>query len=227
MKLILFGPPGAGKGTQAEKIVERYSVAHISTGDMLRAQIAAESPLGLEAKAIIDRGELVPDAIIIDMVKNRISQPDCEFGFLLDGFPRTIEQAKELLGFADIDSAVCIDVPSDAIVDRMAKRRVCPECKRTFSVDADEAGGQLCPACGAELIIRDDDRPETVRRRLDVYEEQTFPLVDFFRERGLLTVVDGLGTVDEVAGRIFDHLESVMTHDEPFADAVYRGDLSE
>lgn len=212
MKLILLGPPGAGKGTQAERIAERYSLAHISTGDMLRAEIAAMTPLGMEAKAIIDRGELVPDEIIIDMVKARIEQPDCEFGFLLDGFPRTLEQAAELLSFADIDRAVCIDVPAEAIVERMARRRVCPECRRTYSVNADEACEEgeedfICPHCDVKLVMRDDDRPETVRHRLAVYEEQTFPLVDFFRERELLSEVDGLGTIDEVAERIFGLFE--------------------
>lgn len=232
MKLVLLGPPGAGKGTQAERIAERYSIAHISTGDMLRAQIAAETPLGLEAKAIIDRGELVPDEIMIGMVKDRIAQEDCVNGFLLDGFPRTIEQAEQLLSFAEMDRAVCIDVPAEAIVERMAKRRVCPECRRTYSADdlppCEDERERLCISCGANLIIRDDDRPETVRRRLAVYEEQTLPLVDFFRERGLLSEVDGLGAVDEVAAKIFGCLENAASEGEPFEDAVYRKeDLSE
>lgn len=210
MKLILLGPPGAGKGTQAERIAARYSIAHISTGDMLRAQIAASTPLGLEAKAIIDRGELVPDEIIIGMVKDRVTQPDCVNGYLLDGFPRTIAQAESLLGFADIDRAVCIEVPDDSIVDRMAKRRVCPKCRHTFTVDAlteNEDGSYTCPDCGAKLIARDDDRPETVRRRLNVYAEQTFPLIEFFRERGLLSTVDGDNPMDAVAHSIFSLFE--------------------
>ena len=203
MKLILLGPPGAGKGTQAAKIAERYSLAHISTGDMLRAEIASETTLGIKAKAIIDRGELVPDEIIIGMVENRIQQEDCQNGFLLDGFPRTIEQAESLLGFSDIDRAVCITVPDEQIIDRMARRRVCPGCKRTFSVDPEAGETFLCPFCGTELVTRDDDKPETVRHRLSVYAEQTFPLVEFFRERELLSEVDGCGAVDEVAERIF------------------------
>ncbi len=204
MKLILLGPPGAGKGTQAAKIAERYSLAHISTGDMLRAEIASETPLGKEAKAIIDRGELVPDEIIIGMVANRIKQPDCVNGFLLDGFPRTIAQAESLLGFSEIDRAVCISIPDEMIIDRMAKRRVCPACKRTYSVEPGSRWEQFfCTECGARLITRDDDKPETVRHRLEVYAEQTYPLVEFFRSRDMLSEVDGTGTVDEVAGNIF------------------------
>ncbi len=207
MKLILLGPPGAGKGTQAEKIAERYSLAHISTGDMLRAEIASETPLGIRAKALIDRGELVPDEIIIGMVENRIAQPDCTNGFLLDGFPRTIAQAESLLGFSDIDRAVCIEVPDESIVERMSRRRVCPECKRTYSVDPEKGDEFFCTQCGAKLVTRDDDKPETVRHRLAVYAEQTFPLIDFFRGRELLSTVDGTGAVDEVAGEIFSLFE--------------------
>lgn len=206
MKLILLGPPGAGKGTQAERIADRYSIAHISTGDMLRAEIKAETPLGIAAKAIIDRGELVSDEIIIGMVKNRIAMPDCENGFLLDGFPRTIAQAESLMDLTHIDRAVSIEVPDESIVGRMSKRRVCPGCKRTFTVDAlepDEDGGCTCPVCGTKLIARDDDRPETVRRRLSVYADQTFPLISFFEARDLLSRVDGDRSMDEVANSIF------------------------
>ena len=206
MKLILLGPPGAGKGTQAAKIAERYSLAHISTGDMLRAEIASETPLGMKAKALIDEGELVPDEIIVGMVENRIKQDDCVNGFLLDGFPRTIEQAQCLLEFSDIDRAVCINVPDEQIIGRMASRRVCPECRGTFSVDT-SIEHHYCPNCGAELITRHDDKPETVRHRLSVYAQQTFPLIEFFRERDLLSEIDGCGEIDEVAGRIFDLFE--------------------
>lgn len=206
MKLILLGPPGAGKGTQAERIAERYSIAHISTGDMLRAEIKAETPLGVEAKSLIDRGELVPDEIIIGMVRNRIGMPDCENGFLLDGFPRTIAQAESLMDFTGIDRAVCIEVPDESIVGRMSKRRVCPNCKRTYTIDVfkpDEDGGYTCLDCGTKLIARDDDRPETVQHRLNVYAEQTFPLIDFFEARELLSRVDGDKSMDEVAESIF------------------------
>ena len=206
MKLILLGPPGAGKGTQAAKIAERYSLAHISTGDMLRAEIASETPLGMKAKALIDVGELVPDEIITGMVENRIHMDDCVNGFLLDGFPRTIAQAESLLEFSDIDRAVCITVPDEEIIDRMAKRRMCPDCHRTYSIDPEHE--QLCcTECGARLVTRDDDKPETVRHRLSVYAEQTFPLVEFFRERKLLSEVDGCGSVDEVAESIFKLFE--------------------
>ena len=208
MKLILLGPPGAGKGTQAAKIAERYSLAHISTGDMLRAEIASMTPLGLEAKALIDRGELVPDEIIVGMVENRIQQPDCVNGFLLDGFPRTIAQAECLMELTDIDRAVCISVPDELIVDRMAKRRLCPACKRTYSVEPGSQYEQFyCTECGTRLVTRDDDKPETVKHRLEVYAEQTFPLVEFFRGRDLLSEVDGSGTVEEVAENIFGLFE--------------------
>ena len=207
MKLILLGPPGAGKGTQAAKIAERYSLAHISTGDMLRAEIASETPLGIRAKVIIDAGELVPDEIMIGMVRNRIAQPDCVNGFLLDGFPRTIAQAERLLDFSDIDRAVCIEVPDESIVDRMAKRRVCPACKRTYSVESADQDEAYCSNCGTRLVTRDDDKPETVKHRLSVYAEQTSPLVEFFRERALLSEIDGEGTVEEVAQHIFDLFE--------------------
>ena len=204
MKLILLGPPGAGKGTQAAKIAERYSLAHISTGDMLRAEIASETPLGLRAKALIEAGELVPDEVIVGMVENRIKQDDCANGFLLDGFPRTIPQAESLLTFSDIDRAVCIEVPGELIIERMARRRVCPNCKRTYSVDPTLPYVQrFCTECGTELVIRDDDKPETVAHRLEVYAEQTYPLIEFFRERELLSTVEGTGTIDEVAESIF------------------------
>lgn len=209
MKLILLGPPGAGKGTQAERIAERYSLAHISTGDMLRNEIKAGTELGLEAKALIDRGELVPDAIIIGMVKNRIAMPDCVNGFLLDGFPRTIAQAETLLSFSEIDRAVLIEVPDESIIGRMEKRRVCPACKRTYTVDAleEKDGEYYCPACGEKLIHRDDDRPETVKHRLSVYAEQTFPLVSFFESKAFLSRVDGDGAADAVSGSIFELLD--------------------
>ncbi|MBO4879544.1 MAG: adenylate kinase [Clostridia bacterium] len=205
MKLILLGPPGAGKGTQAERIAARYSLAHISTGDMLRAEIKNGTPLGLKAKALIDNGELVPDEIITGMVENRIKMPDCVNGFLLDGFPRTIAQAESLLGFSEIDRAVCIEVPDESIVGRMAKRRVCPKCKRTYTTEQlteDADGGYTCE-CGTKLIARDDDKPETVQHRLNVYAEQTFPLIDFFEKRELLSRVNGDAAMDAVAESIF------------------------
>lgn len=217
MKLILFGPPGAGKGTQAAKIAERYSLAHISTGDMLRAEIALKTPLGLQAKSLIDNGEFVPDDIIIGMVKNRIQEPDCSNGFLLDGFPRTIAQANALLSFAAIDKAICMEVPGEAIVRRMAKRRVCSECRRTYSTDELTSSyivegckwrrAHFCD-CGSELSVRDDDKPETVRHRLEVYEQQTQPLVEFFDKLGLLAFVNGNDTVDAVSNSIFELLDN-------------------
>ena len=217
MKLIIFGPPGAGKGTQAAKIAERYSLAHISTGDMLRAEIALKTPLGMQAKTLIDKGEFVPDDIIIGMVENRIAQPDCVNGFLLDGFPRTIAQAEALMAFCTPDKAICLEVPDEAIVGRMSKRRVCAACSHTYSTDELPASyvvdgaswrrAHFCE-CGHELGIRDDDKPETVKNRLRVYAEQTLPLIEFFRERGLLERVDGSDTVDAVSQSIFEILDN-------------------
>ncbi len=206
MKLVLLGPPGAGKGTQAERIAERYSLAHVSTGEMLRAEIAFKTPLGLKAKLLIDEGELVPDEVINEMVKNRIKRDDCIVGYMLDGYPRTLAQAEALASFADIDRAICINVPAELIVERMASRMVCPKCKLSYSIHGEDTH---CVECGTELIFREDDKPETVRHRLAVYEELTHPLVDFYRERGILSEIDGVGSVDEVAERIFDTLDGV------------------
>ena len=217
MKLIILGPPGAGKGTQAAKIAERYSLAHISTGDMLRAEIALKTPLGLQAKKLIDNGEFVPDDIIVDMVAHRIAQPDCANGFLLDGFPRDIAQAEALDGITTLDRAVCIHVPDEAIIGRMAKRRVCSDCSRTFSTDQLSAKyvvegclwrkAYYCDSCGSELSIRDDDKPETVRHRLQVYAGQTMPLIAYYKAKGLLAEVDGDDTVENVSESIFRLLE--------------------
>lgn len=206
MKLVLLGPPGAGKGTQAVRIAQRYSLAYISTGDMLRAEIAFKTPLGMKAKALIDAGELVPDDIINEMVENRISQDDCAKGFLLDGYPRTVAQAEELHDFGDIDRVILISVPAEEIIERMTCRRVCPLCRRTYSV---HHGEEYCE-CGARLIERDDDKPETVRHRLDVYEHETFPLVDFYKSKDMLIEVDGLGDVESVSDRIFKQLDGII-----------------
>ena len=168
MKLILLGPPAAGKGTQAECIAERYSLAHISTGDMLRAEISKKTPLGLRAKALIDDGNLVPDEIINEMVLSRIQHEDCSIGFLLDGYPRTIAQAETLAGAVNIDAVIDINVDSDILIERVSSRRVCPKCNHSQCVSAaDTAAGkpELCAKCGAELIRRPDDNPESMRHR--------------------------------------------------------------
>ncbi len=212
MKLILLGPPAAGKGTQAEGIAERYSLAHISTGDMLRAEIALKTPLGLEAKALIDEGNLVPDDIINRMVAGRIQREDCANGFLLDGYPRTLAQAEVLSELADIDAVIDIEVPGEIIIRRVASRRVCPACGHTESVQPGEE--EICEKCGAALIQRADDTEEKMRHRLEVYHESTEPLIRYYTERGLIAPVDGAMTIAEVAEQIFGILDSKKEAEE-------------
>lgn len=200
MKLIFLGPPGAGKGTQAERIAERYAIAHISTGDMLRSEIRNATPLGAEAKAYIDRGELVPDSVIIGMVEQRIQAEDCKNGFLLDGFPRTVAQADALSNLVEIDAVVDIEVPFERLVARISGRRMCPDCGAAYHVTTYSAA--TCAKCGAVLYQRDDDREETVQNRLVVYESKTAPLIAYYRERGKLVVVDGDAGIDAVTDSI-------------------------
>lgn len=204
MKLIFLGPPGAGKGTQAERIAERFVIAHLSTGDMLRAEIRNATPLGAAAKAYIDRGELVPDSVIIDMVRERITREDCKNGFLLDGFPRTVIQAEELAAITDIDYAVNIDVPSERLVARISGRRMCPGCGAAYHVSMHAE--PTCKKCGGELYQRDDDREETVKNRLKVYTEKTAPLIAFYEAKGKLVTVDGDQNVDAVTESILKGL---------------------
>lgn len=199
MKLIFLGPPGAGKGTQAARIAAACGVAHISTGDMLRAEIRAGTPLGREAKAIIDRGELVSDEIIVAMVEKRIAEEDCKNGFLFDGFPRTVAQADALAGITPIDAVVNIDVPSERLVPRISGRRMCPDCGAAYHVDTYAA--DACK-CGGKLYQRDDDKAETVANRIAVYERQTQPLIDYYSKRGLLRTVNGDDAIDNVTRAI-------------------------
>ncbi len=196
MKCILLGPPGAGKGTQAERLCERYHMAHISTGDMLRAERRAKTPLGVAAQGYIDKGELVPDQVIIDMVKARLAQPDCSEGYLLDGFPRTVAQADALAEFACVDAVINIDVPFDRLVKRISGRRMCPDCGAAYHVST--FAGSTCPKCGGALYQRDDDKAETVENRLKVYQEQTQPLIEYYQGKGLLKTVDGAQPIDAV-----------------------------
>ena len=219
MKLILLGPPAAGKGTQAELITERYALAHISTGDMLRSEIAAGTELGMIAKSLIDDGNLVPDDVIIAMVEKRIAADDCKSGFLLDGFPRTIAQAEALEKIAAIDAVLDIDVDSEIIINRVASRRVCPACGHTQSVREGEA--ELCAKCGGELVQRADDTPERMRHRLDVYRERTLPLINYYTEREKLVQIDGARSIHEVRDRIFDFMDGMIA-DETHAN--YRTD---
>ena len=204
MKLIFLGPPGAGKGTQAEKISELYGIAHISTGDMLRSQMREGTPLGAEAKGYIDRGELVPDELIVAMVAERIKEEDCANGFLLDGFPRTVSQAEALNGISDIDMVIDIAVPAERLMERIGGRRMCSGCGAGYHTSSYHK--DTCEKCGASLYIRDDDRPETVKHRITVYERQTKPLIDYYREKGNLSRVHGDNTPD----RVFDDVAAAI-----------------
>ena len=190
--IVLLGAPGAGKGTQAALIKEKYSLPHISTGDIFRKNIREGTPLGVKVKAIIDKGELVPDELTIALVEDRLAQSDCEGGYILDGFPRTITQAQALEGFSKVDMAIDIAVESEAVIKRIAGRRMC-KCGETYHTSSYDR--EDCVKCGSKLYQCDDDREEVVRERLRVYEAQTKPLIDFYAERGLLHTVDGSGGV--------------------------------
>ena len=207
MKLIFLGPPGAGKGTQAEKICDHFGFAHISTGDMLRREMREGTELGNAAKAVIEAGGLVSDDIIIGMVENRVKEPDCEKGFLLDGFPRTIAQADALADIAAVDMAVNIDVPAQVLVDRISGRRMCSGCGAGYHTS--RYTKDTCEKCGAKLYIRDDDKPETVLNRISVYNDKTQPLIDYYDNKGLLRNVDGDRTPDEVLADIMALVESI------------------
>lgn len=193
MRLILLGPPGAGKGTQAEALVEKLNVPQISTGDILRAAVKKGTPVGRKAKAYMDAGGLVPDNIIIGVVKERLNQPDCEDGYIFDGIPRTIAQAEALdAGKVQIDIVLSIEVPDDTIIKRLSGRRSCPECGAIFHVvtKAPKREG-VCDACRTKLITRKDDEPETVKHRLQTYHKETAPLIDYYKKQGKLKAVGG------------------------------------
>ena len=196
MNLIFLGPPGAGKGTQAVRVCEQLGIPQISTGDILRRAIKNETPTGLAAKSYIDKGQLVPDSVVIDIVRERLVQDDCKNGYLLDGFPRTVAQAEALESFAKIDAVVDIDVSDEKLVARLSGRRVCLSCGGTYHV-SQLNGSMTCAKCGNELIQRADDKAETVLSRLTVYHAQTEPLIDFYTQRGLLKEIDGAQPMDE------------------------------
>ena len=204
MKIVMLGAPGAGKGTQADKIAEKYNIPHISTGDIFRSNIKAGTELGKKAKSFIDQGLLVPDEVTIGMLLDRIHEADCENGYILDGFPRTIPQAESLTAALKengeaIDFALDVEVPDANIVNRMAGRRACLKCGATYHTEfaAPKKEG-ICDNCGAELILRDDDKPETVEKRLHVYHDQTQPLIDYYKNEGILAEVDGTKDMEEV-----------------------------
>ena len=204
MKIIMLGAPGAGKGTQAKRIAKKYNIPHISTGDIFRANIKEGTELGKRAKEYMDKGELVPDDITIGMLLDRIHKADCKDGFVLDGFPRTIPQAKSLTEALSklnekIDYAINIDVPDESIITRMSGRRACLSCGSTYHIKYSAPKKEnICDNCGSELVIRDDDKPETVKKRLDVYHKQTKPLIDYYGNEKILASVDGTKDMEEV-----------------------------
>lgn len=212
MKIIMLGAPGAGKGTQAKKIAEKYQIPHISTGDIFRSNIKGGTELGMKAKTFMDQGMLVPDEITIGMLMDRIKEADCVNGYVLDGFPRTIPQAesltKALSGLSEsIDYAVNVDVPDENIVRRMSGRRACLACGATYHVQYNPPKTEgVCDACGEQLVLREDDKPETVQKRLSVYHDQTQPLIDYYKKAGVLREVDGTQNMDTVFQNIVDIL---------------------
>jgi adenylate kinase len=208
MNIILLGPPGAGKGTQAKMLVEKCQIPQISTGDILRAAVKEGTPLGKEAKSYMDKGELVPDSVVIGIVEERIQEPDCATGYMLDGFPRTVPQAEALDGMltnlsSQINHVVSIEVANEELVQRLTGRRTCRDCGAGFHVmfDPSEQEG-VCDKCGGELYQRDDDNVETVTSRLEVYESQTLPLIDYYETQGKVRTIDGVGEIKQIFGRI-------------------------
>lgn len=191
MKLIFLGPPGAGKGTQAQLLMHDLNIPQISTGDILRKAIREMTPTGVIAKGYIDRGELVPDDVVIAIVRDRLQEKDCENGYILDGFPRTVPQAEVLDTIVEIDAVVDFELPNEEIINRLSGRRVCPKCNSTYHIS--RLNGDTCPGCGEKVIQRKDDMPETVLNRLEVYEKQTAPLIDYYKNKGSLRVVDCTG----------------------------------
>ncbi|MCR4929363.1 MAG: adenylate kinase [Lachnospiraceae bacterium] len=208
MKIVMLGAPGAGKGTQAKMIADKYTIPHISTGDIFRANIKEGTPLGLEAKSYMDQGKLVPDELTVKILLDRVAKDDCKNGYVLDGFPRTIPQAnvlKEALEKQNdkIDYAINVDVPDENIVRRMSGRRACVTCGATYHIEHVPPKTEgVCDKCGSELILRDDDKPETVLNRLKIYHEQTQPLIDFYNNEGILKEVDGTIDVKDVFANI-------------------------
>lgn len=205
MNIILLGAPGAGKGTQATKLVDKYQIPHISTGDIFRYNIKNQTPIGVVAKSYIDKGQLVPDEVTVEIVKQRLSQEDVKVGYLLDGFPRNIFQAEELDKFATIDKVIDINVDLSKLLKRITGRRVCSKCGESYHVDTLN-GVTTCSRCGADLIQRADDNEATVEKRLAVYKEQTQPLIDYYKKAGKLVTVDGDKAIDEVFNSIVEIL---------------------
>jgi len=217
LRVVLLGPPGAGKGTQAKLLREKFEACQVSTGDILRKAVADQSPLGKEASAYIRRGDLVPDGVIVKLVAERLKEKDCARGFILDGFPRTIPQAQSLeeilqkMGLG-LQSVLLVQVPHRIIVERLAGRRTCKDCGALYHLKFNPSASEsVCDRCGGELLQRDDDREETISARLKVYDKQTVPLVDYYRQRGILREIDGVGSVDDIRNRLIKALEEPAT----------------
>ena len=214
MNLILLGPPGAGKGTQAKMLIKRYGIPQISTGDILRAAVKEQTPMGVKAKAFMDAGALVPDEVVVGIVEERLQQQDCRGGYILDGFPRTVAQADSLSrtlqkNESDIDHVLALTVRSEELLNRITGRRTCRSCGAGYHLLFDPPKSpETCTECGGELYQRDDDREETIRRRLDVYQEQTAPLISYYAERNLLKTVDGMGEMAVIQANLVQIIES-------------------
>ena len=212
MKIIMLGAPGAGKGTQAKKLSEKYGIPHISTGDIFRANIKNNTELGQKAKTYMDKGELVPDELVVDLIMDRFKEADCANGYVLDGFPRTIPQAEALEAALNaieqkLDYAIDIEVPDENIINRMSGRRSCKDCGAIFHVQYNPPKKEnCCDVCGGELVLRDDDKAETVKKRLDVYHEQTAPLIAHYKEAGSLHEIDGTQDIKVV----FEEIKSIL-----------------
>jgi len=208
MRIVLLGAPGAGKGTQAKKLIDKYGIPQISTGDILRKAVADGTPLGKEAKVIMDKGELVTDQIVIGLVKERLVQDDCKTGYILDGFPRTTPQAEALdsvltdMG-SPLDVALSVDVAKSELMQRLTGRRTCAGCQQMYNVHFSAPAKEgVCDKCGGELKQRDDDKEATIKNRLDVYEKSTAPLIDYYGKKGILKSVEGVGSIDDIFNKI-------------------------
>ncbi len=211
MRIVLLGSPGAGKGTQAKAISKKFDIPHISTGDILRNEIKGGSGLGKKAAGFVESGKLVPDGIIIEIIKNEISQGKSKNGFLMDGFPRNLEQALMFSDLLDklgigLDKVININVSKEEIIERLSRRKICSVCKSVFSIDRKTKEPEKCPECNGDLIGRKDDKEEVIKRRLDVYESETRPLIDFYADKGLLVNIDGSGEENEITKRILEVL---------------------
>ncbi|MDX9715558.1 MAG: adenylate kinase [Dissulfurispiraceae bacterium] len=215
MRVVLLGAPGAGKGTQAKKLIEEFGIPQISTGDLLRAAVASRSELGVQAKSFMDRGELVPDSVVLGMVQERLGQPDCQKGFILDGFPRNTAQAEALDRMLKsmnmpLDAAVDIDVPLEDLMKRLTGRRTCSSCGQMYNIYFNKPQKEgVCDKCSSSLFQRDDDQEETIKKRLDVYTSQTAPLIGYYKDRCLYKGIDGNGSIDE----IYSSIRSVLRAD--------------